>query len=136
MKFIIAIEPDDETHSFGVVVPDLPGCFSAGDTLDEAISNAQEAIDLWCETVIEDGKDIPLSKTIAAHQADPEFAGWVWAVVDVPVEKYLGPAEKINITVPRLLLSRIDDYAKAHGATRSGFLVQAARLAMANQPAT
>lgn len=136
MKFIIAIEPDDEAHSFGVVVPDLPGCFSAGDTLDEAISNAQEAIDLWCETVIEDGKDIPLSKTIAAHQADPEFAGWVWAVVDVPVEKYLGPAEKINITVPRLLLSRIDDYAKAHGATRSGFLVQAARLAMAKQPAT
>ena len=136
MKFIIAIEPDDETHSFGVVVPDLPGCFSAGDTLDEAISNAQEAIDLWCETVIEDGKDIPLSKTIAAHLADPEFAGWVWAVVDVPVEKYLAPAEKINITVPRLLLSRIDDYAKAHGATRSGFLVQAARLAMANQPAT
>jgi predicted RNase H-like HicB family nuclease len=131
MKFISAIEPGDETHSFGVVVPDLPGCFSAGDTLDEAISNAQEAIDLWCETVIEDGKDIPLGKTIALHQADPEFAGWVWAVVDVPVEKYLGPAEKINITVPRLLLSRIDDYAKAHGATRSGFLVQAARLAMA-----
>ena len=36
MKFIIAIEPGDETHSFGVVVPELPGCFSAGDTLDEA----------------------------------------------------------------------------------------------------
>lgn len=33
MKFIIAIEPGDEDHSFGVVVPDLSGCFSAGDTL-------------------------------------------------------------------------------------------------------
>jgi predicted RNase H-like HicB family nuclease len=131
MKFIIAIEPGDETHSFGVVVPDLPGCFSAGDTLDEAITNAHEAIDMWCETIIEDGLDIPVGKTITVHQADPEFAGWVWAVVDVPVEKYLGPAEKINITVPRLLLSRIDDYARAHGATRSGFLAQAARAAMA-----
>ena len=130
MKFIIAIEPATETTGFGVVVPDLPGCFSAGDTLDEAIAMAHEAIDLHCGTMIEDGEDIPPGKTIAEHQADPEFAGWVWAVVDVPVEKYLGPAEKINITLPRLLLSRIDDYARSHGATRSGFLAQAARKAM------
>lgn len=131
MKFIIAIEPGDQDHSFGVVVPDLPGCFSAGDSLDEAIANAHEAIDLWCETVIEDGLDIPVAKSITEHQQNPEFAGWVWAVVDVPVEKYLGPAEKVNITVPRLLLSRIDEYARSHGATRSGFLAQAARAAMA-----
>jgi predicted RNase H-like HicB family nuclease len=132
MKFIIAIEPATANTSFGVVVPDLPGCFSAGDTLDEAVSNAHEAIDLWCETILEDGKDVPIGKSIAVHQADPEFAGWVWAVVDVPVEKYLGPAEKINITVPRLLLSRIDEYARAHGASRSGFLAEAARQAMAH----
>ena len=132
MKFIIAIEPATPNTSFGVVVPDLPGCFSAGDTLDEAVSNAHEAIDLWCETIIEDGNDVPIGKSITVHQADPEFAGWVWAVVDVPVEKYLGPAEKINITVPRLLLSRIDEYARAHGASRSGFLVEAARQAMAH----
>ena len=75
MKFIIAIEPAAEGSSYGVVVPDLPGCFSAGDTLDEAISNAHEAIDLVCETMIEDGLDIPLGKTIAEHQKDPEFAG-------------------------------------------------------------
>jgi predicted RNase H-like HicB family nuclease len=130
MKFIIAIEPANEGSSYGVVVPDLPGCFSAGDTLDEAISNAHEAIDLVCETMIEDGLDIPLGKSIAEHQKDPEFAGWVWAMVDVPVEKYLGPAEKINITIPRLLLSRIDEYARTHGATRSGFLAQAARQVM------
>lgn len=51
-------------------------------------------------------------------------------MVEVPVERYFGPAEKVNITLPRILLSRIDDYAKAHGATRSGFLAQAARQAM------
>lgn len=130
MKFIVAIEPGDERHAFGVVVPDLPGCFSAGDTLDEALDNAKEAIDLWCETVIEDGGMIPPTASLAQHQANPEFAGWVWAVVDAPVERYLGPAEKINITLPRLLLARIDDYAKAHGSTRSGFLAEAARQAM------
>ena len=43
MKYPIAIEPGAADHAFGVVVPDLPGCFSAGDTLDEAIDNAREA---------------------------------------------------------------------------------------------
>lgn len=130
MKFIIAIEPGTETSAFGVVVPDLPGCFSAGDTLDKAVDNAREAIDLWCETVIEDGGDVPIAKTLAEHQLDPDFAGWIWAVVEVQVERYFGPAEKLNITLPRLLLAKIDEYARSHGETRSGFLAEAARMAM------
>lgn len=43
MRYPIAMEPGDAKHAYGVVVPDLPGCFSAGDTLDEAIANAPEA---------------------------------------------------------------------------------------------
>ena len=54
----------------------------------------------------------------------------MWAVVDVPVEKYLGPAEKINITVHRLVLARIDEEARKHGQSRSGFWVEAARTVM------
>lgn len=130
MRFLIAIEPGTTTTSFGVVVPDLPGCFSAGDTLDEAMNNAREAIDLWCETVIEDGGDVPIARPLAEHQADPDFAGWIWAVAEVPVERYFGPAEKINVTLPRLLLAKIDDYARSHGESRSGFLAEAARAAM------
>lgn len=45
MRYPIAIENGDDKHAFGVVVPDLPGCFSAGDTIDEAIDNAKEAIE-------------------------------------------------------------------------------------------
>jgi hypothetical protein len=82
------------------------------------------------EIMIEDGAPIPIARSLAVIQADPAYAGWVWAVVDVPVEKYLGPAEKINITVPRMVLTRIDEYAKSHGMSRSGFLVEAARAAM------
>jgi len=130
MKFIIAIEPGNDTNAWGVVVPDLPGCFSAGDSLDEAMDNAKEAIELHVQTMLEDGESIPAPRTLAHWQADAEFAGWVWAVVNAPVEKYFGPAEKINITVPRVVLSRIDDYAKRHGLSRSGFLVEAARTAM------
>jgi predicted RNase H-like HicB family nuclease len=130
MKFTVVMHSDDGIR-YGVCVPDLPGCFSAGNDLDDALASVREAIDLHVETLIEDGVDIPLRAPIATHQANADYAGGVWAVVDIPVEKYLGPAEKINITVPRLLLSRIDEYARSHGATRSGFLAQAARQAMA-----
>ncbi len=130
MKFVLAIEPGDQNHAFGVVVPDLPGCFSAGDTLDEAVDNAHEAIDLWCQTVIEDGGDIPTPAPLAAHQQNPDYQSWIWALVDVPVERYFGPAEKINITLPRRVLARVDDYVKTHGESRSGFLSRAALQAM------
>lgn len=133
MKFPIAIEPGTAATAWGVVVPDLPGCFSAGDTLDEALDNARDAVDLHVQALIEDGQALPAAHGLAHWQAQPEYAGWVWAVVDVPIERLLGPAEKINITLPRLLLARIDEHAAASGATRSGFLAQAALQAM--QPA-
>jgi len=54
MKYPIAIEPGDATTAWGVVVPDLPGCFSAADSgIDEAIDNAKEAIELWIETALD-----------------------------------------------------------------------------------
>jgi predicted RNase H-like HicB family nuclease len=132
MKFLIAIEPGSEGTAFGVVVPDLPGCFSAGDTLEQAFDNAREAIEAHCQLIAEDGGELPLARPMAEHQADADLAGWVWAMVDVPVERYFGPAEKINITVPARILARIDDYARRHGESRSGFLVRAAQGAMAD----
>lgn len=129
MKFIVVLHTDDGQR-FGVTVPDLPGCFSGGDSLDDALASAREAIDAHVEALIEDGVAVPAGASLTVHQANPDFRGGVWAVVDVPVEKYLGPAEKINITVPRLVLARIDEHAKKHGLSRSGFLVEAAREAM------
>lgn len=126
MKFVIAIEPCTDITAWGVAVPDLPGCYSAGDTLDEAFDNAREAIDLFCQVLIEDKGQLPIIRGLDAHQHNPEFAGWIWGVVDVPVERLLGPAEKINITLPRIVLARIDDFAKARGESRSGLLTRAA----------
>jgi predicted RNase H-like HicB family nuclease len=132
MKFVIAIEPGGDSTAFGVVVPDLPGCFSAGDTLEEAMDNACEAIDAFCAILAEDGQPMPVQRQLSEHQADADLRGWVWALVNVPVERYFGPAEKINITVPARVLARIDDYARRHGESRSGFLVRAAQAAMSS----
>jgi predicted RNase H-like HicB family nuclease len=130
MKFPIAIEPATPHTAWGVVVPDLPGCFSAGDTAEEALTNAVEAIEAHCEVLAEDNVDIPVAHPLDTWQRDPAFAGWVWALVDVDVSRFEGKAEKINITLPRRLLAKIDSYTKAHGATRSGFLAEAARTAL------
>ena len=95
MKFIVVLHTDDG-QQYGVTVPDLPGCFSAGKGLDEALESVREAIDLHVETLMEDGADIPATGSLNAHQANPAYTGGIWAIVDVPIEKYFGPADKIN----------------------------------------
>jgi predicted RNase H-like HicB family nuclease len=126
MKYPIAIELGDEAHAFGVVVPDLPGCFSAGDTLDEAIDNAKEAIELWLETVIDDNGAVPEPGTIRRHQANAEFAGWVWAIVTIDLATLSDKAERVNITLPARVLRRIDAAAKEAGESRSGYIARRA----------
>jgi predicted RNase H-like HicB family nuclease len=49
MKFRIVVERDPETGSYAAYCPELPGCCSAGDTEEEALQNAQEAIQLYLE---------------------------------------------------------------------------------------
>jgi predicted RNase H-like HicB family nuclease len=129
MRFPVVLHTDDGVR-YGVTVPDLPGCFSAGDTFDAALESVLEAIDLHLEGIIADGGDLPVPRPIAEHRANPDYADGVWAVVDVDVSRFDGRAEKVNITLPRRLLSKIDEYARAHGETRSGFLAEAARAAM------
>jgi predicted RNase H-like HicB family nuclease len=68
------------------VVPDLPGCFSAGDTVEEAFDNAHEAIEAHAEVLAEEGKDLPEPKPMSEWQADKEYKGWTWGIVEVPVE--------------------------------------------------
>ena len=63
-------------HAFGVVVPDIPGCLSAGDTLEEAYANAKEAIEAHLETLLDEGLPLPERRTLDEHRRDPEFAGF------------------------------------------------------------
>jgi len=129
MRYPVVLHTDDGSQ-YGVTVPDLPGCYSAGEGIEDALQSVAGAIDLPPEGLVEAGGDVPLPGSIAQHQAAQEFAGGVWALVDVDVSRFDGKAEKINITVPRRVLAQIDDYARAHGSTRSGFLVEAAKRAM------
>src|ERR1700738_3578460 len=65
---------DGEHGSYGVVVPDLPGCTSAGETIVRAYRNATEAVRLWVEDAEADGEKLPPPRPLEALRADPEVA--------------------------------------------------------------
>ena len=65
---------DGMAGAYGVVVPDLPGCTSAGSTTDEALRNTVEAVRLWVEDAIDDGEALPTPRSVEALRADPEIA--------------------------------------------------------------
>ena len=127
MYYPVAIEPGTDTEAFGVVVPDLPGCFSAGDTLEEAMAMAEEAIVAWIETAIDAGQDIPPASSIEAlRKAHKEWKGWAWALVKVDPAALDDTLERVNISLPRRVLRRLDALAGAQGETRSGFIARMA----------
>jgi predicted RNase H-like HicB family nuclease len=127
IRYAIAIEPGTDRTAWGVAVPDLPGCFSAGDTLDEALDNAHMAVEAWIDAVIEDGGAIPPPHPMEEHYADPEFAGWTWGIVEIDPMRLDTSVERVNVTLPRRVLARLDAIANAHGESRSGTI---ARLAL------
>lgn len=59
LKYLINLEKN-ENGVYTVTVPALPGCITQGDTWEEAVANAQEAILGYIETLKELGKPIPL----------------------------------------------------------------------------
>jgi len=127
MKFPIAIEPGHASQTWGVVVPDLPGCFSASDkSIDEAIDNAKEAIELWIETALDMDQAIPKPSAITQLQKRKEFKGWIWAMVDIDPALLSDEVERVNITLPKRVLARLDAKAMQYGKTRSGLIADLA----------
>lgn len=131
MQFPIAIHKDDGSV-FGVTVPDIPGCHSWGDTIDEAIKNAKEAIYGHIGTLLEFGEQADFkASAIQDLRNQEEFAEAIWAMVDVDLSELDPTPERVNVSIPRFVLRRIDSYTKSHHETRSGFLARAAMHALA-----
>ena len=123
----IAIEPATESTSFGVVVPDLPGCFSAGDSLDEAMTNAEAAAAAWIDATLDGEEVVPAPSSHAAIHGDPVYSGWTFGVITVDRALLDNTVERVNITLPRRVLERLDAPARAAEESRSGYI---ARLAI------
>lgn len=133
MLYPVAIHHEKDS-AYGVIVPDLRGCYSAGDTMEEAISNVAEAIDLHLESLVEDNGDIPQASSLEVLLGNEEYSGAVWVLVDIDVTKYMGNADRINITLPHILVTKIDRAVNENKLfkSRSQFLAEASLRLLAS----
>ena len=120
MDYIALLRKETDTD-YGVDFPDLPGCITAGSTLDEAKEMAAEAIAFHIEGLIEDGEDIPAPSSLEEIMADKANKEAVAFLVPYQSSE---KAVRVNITLPSSLLKRIDRQSGKRG--RSGFLAAAA----------
>ncbi|MEO5332883.1 MAG: type II toxin-antitoxin system HicB family antitoxin [Magnetococcus sp. YQC-5] len=111
-------------ESFCAFFPDLPGCVSGGDALDETLLNAGEALEMHISAMIRDDEKIPRPSPLGSIAQDPEVEEVLRTLVRVDI-----PAKwvNVNIAMAETLLHRIDTTAKKRGMTCSGFVVEAAR---------
>ena len=69
--YVAIVEDAGPEKAVGVWFPDLPGCFSAGDDIDEALQNAQEALALYAESQAREGRELPAPRSVSALKNDP-----------------------------------------------------------------
>jgi predicted RNase H-like HicB family nuclease len=129
MREYIALIHKDRDSDFGVSFPDLPGCVTAGATLDDARDMAAEALSFHLEGLEQDGEAIPEPSSLEDVMADNINRDGV-AILE-PAPRRSGKSVRINITLPEDVLEEVDRYAESRGLTRSGFLATAAKKAMA-----
>ena len=104
---VIYKDPDSD---YGMMVPDLPGCYTAGDTIADVLRQAVEAIELHLEGMLRDGDPIPEPKDIAFHENNPEYAGGLWKTITIkfpelrhyPIVIHKDPNSAYGVTVPDL----------------------------------
>lgn len=131
MRYPVAIESGTSRKAVGIVVPDLPGCYSAGDSLDEALANAREAIEAWIETALDIGAAVPAPSSLETLRRKRSFRGWAWALVEVDLGSLHGRAVRLNVSLPARIVRRVDAHVARRGESRSGFLARAALAAVA-----
>jgi predicted RNase H-like HicB family nuclease len=129
MHYVAVIEKEEDS-AFGVWFPDVEGCFSAGETMDEAVANAAAALRQHVEAVESAGRHVPAARSVDEVLSDEDVTASVEAgavLFAAPLLADAGRTVRINISLDKALVDQIDDAATARGLTRSAFLSQAAR---------
>ena len=108
-RYPIVIDKDPDSD-YGMMVPDLPGCYTVGDTIADVLTQAVEAIECHLEGMLLDGDPIPEPKDIAFHETDPEYAEGVWKTITIkfpelrhyPVVLHKNPGRPYSVNIPDL----------------------------------
>ncbi|SHK49712.1 Predicted nuclease of the RNAse H fold, HicB family [Roseomonas rosea] len=127
-RFYPAIIERGADGAFGVVFPDLPGCTSAGTSVQHAAEQAAEALALHVEGMLEDSEALP-----EPSAPDAPLPDWLAEAGSDEVARVLVPVVlpskgvRVNITMDEGLLQRVDAAVAEHGDTRSGYIAEAVR---------
>lgn len=128
MLYPVYVYTGDAKHAHGVTFPDFPGCSAAADEWGDLPEAIQEAVQAHFQG--EGAQAVPAPTALEVLAADPQFEGGIWLLADVELTRIDTSPVRLNISLPANLVEQIDAYVRSHGATRSGFLAQAARQAM------
>jgi predicted RNase H-like HicB family nuclease len=126
----MAVVEKEANSAFGVWFPDVEGCFSAGETLEEAVANAAAALRQHTEALESAGRRLPVARNAdeVLRDKDVKMSLRRGAVLfAVPLLADAGRSVRINISLDKSLVDQIDIAASARGLTRSAFIAQAAR---------
>lgn len=123
MQYFYAVVDKDEDSAFGVRFPDLPGCFSASDKIEDVLPNACEALELW----FEDEEAVAPQRLDQIRDAAAEDIAAGAFIVAVPYIRRTGRQVRANISLDKGMLDAIDRAAAERSLTRSAFLADAAR---------
>jgi len=126
MHYVAVIEREPDS-AFGVWFPDVEGCFSAGDSIEEAVANAAAALRQHVEALESAGRRVPPASPIEEMLREKDVLASVRRGAILFAVPLLGRTVRINISLEKALLDLIDAAAAARGLTRSAFLAQAAR---------
>ncbi|GJE72389.1 type II toxin-antitoxin system HicB family antitoxin [Methylorubrum podarium] len=120
---------DGDAGAYGAAFPDCPGCTAMGETVDETLRNAAEALREWMEDRVAAGIAPPEARSVDVILADPEEAEAAAGAVIASVPLFLdaGRSVRVNLSLDAAALAMIDEAARERGVTRSAFLVSAAR---------
>lgn len=97
LPYRVTLYPSDE-GGYAVEIPELPGCISQGETVEDAINMIQDAKICWLESALEDGIEIP-------EPAPQEYSG------------------KLNIRIPKSLHRTLAEKAKEEGTSLNQLIV-------------
>ena len=125
MLFPAFVEIDADGSASGFF-PDVTGCFFAGETPEQTLQDAHSALSAHFELMAE--KEMLIPEASQQWMTDFSQPG-IWIYIDIDITRYLGKSERINITMPQLLIEKIDQAVGSdmRYSSRSHFLAEAAR---------
>jgi predicted RNase H-like HicB family nuclease len=124
---------DGKAGAYGVVFPDLPGCTAMGKTMDDALTNAADALRDWVEVMEEGGARIPRPRALETLRRDLGVKSALAlgaGLATVPLVRETGKPVKANLSIDSGVLAAIDEEAERRKLTRSAFVELLARITL------